>query len=139
MSGRLIYALTLILALALTANTTLAELVAYYPLDEGTGITTADASGNEHHGTLRNGATWIQPGYFGDSAVNFDGSSGSRVAIGTWDPSEGTGQLSLALWVKWSGEQNLSDHMGLIGKRDSWAATARCGGSWKFDRMVESI
>jgi len=119
----LICCLAFVLALGLAANTALAELVAYYPLDEGSGTTTTDASGNEHHGTLRNGATWIQPGYFGDSAVNFDGNSGSRVAIGTWDPSEGTGQLSLAMWVKWSGEQNLSDHMGLIGKRDTWAAT----------------
>jgi hypothetical protein len=123
MSGRLIHSLTSIIVLSLTMNTAMAELVAYYPLDEGTGTTTADASGNEHDGTLRNGATWIQPGYFGDSAINVDGSSGSRVAIGTWDPSEGTGQLSLALWVNWSGEQNMSDHMGLIGKRDSWAAT----------------
>ena len=114
---------TFVLLLALTANTAVAELVAYYPLDEGSGTTTIDATGNEHDGTLRNGATWIQPGYFGDSAINVDGSAGSRVAIGTWDPSEGTGQLSLALWVKWSGEQNMSDHMGLIGKRDSWAAT----------------
>jgi len=123
MSGRLINSVTFILVLGLTINTAVAELVAYYPLDEGTGTIAVDASGNGHDGTLRNGATWIQPGYFGDSAINVDGSSGSRVAIGTWDPSEGTGQLSLALWVKWSGEQNLNDHMGLIGKRDSWAAT----------------
>jgi len=115
--------LAFVLVLSLAANTAIAELLAYYPLDEGSGTTAADASGNEHDGTLRNGVTWIQPGYFGNSAINVDGSAGSRVAIGTWDPSEGTGQLSLALWVKWSGEQTLSDHMGLIGKRDSWAAT----------------
>jgi len=123
MCRKLICCLAFILVLGLAANTAIAELVAYYPLDEGSGTTTEDASGNEHDGTLRNGATWIQPGYFGGSAINVDGNSGSRVAIGTWDPSEGTGQLSLALWIKWTGEQNKSDHQGLIGKRDSWSDT----------------
>jgi len=123
MTRKLVCYLTCVLVLGLAGSTAFAELVAYYPLDEGSGTTAKDASGNEHDGTLRNGATWIQPGYFGDSAINVDGTAGSRVAIGTWDPSEGTGQLSLALWVRWSGEQNMSDHMGLIGKRDSWAET----------------
>jgi len=117
------YLSSVILVLGVATSTVVADLVAYYPLDEGTGTTTADASGNGHDGTLNNGVTWVLPGYVGNSAINVDGNAGSRVAIGTWDPSEGTGQLSLALWVKWSGEQDKSDHQGLIGKRDSWAAS----------------
>ncbi|MDJ1179191.1 hypothetical protein PJF56_09965 [Roseofilum sp. BLCC_M91] len=36
-------------------------LVSYWPLDEGTGTTAEDKSGNNHHGTI-NGATWETSG-----------------------------------------------------------------------------
>ncbi|MBL0324491.1 MAG: M36 family metallopeptidase [Cytophagaceae bacterium] len=42
------------------ANNTLG-LVAYYKFDEGTGITTADATPNNNHGTLVNGPNWVVP------------------------------------------------------------------------------
>lgn len=42
------------------ANNTLG-LVAYYKFDEGTGITTADATPNNNHGTLVNGPIWVVP------------------------------------------------------------------------------
>jgi hypothetical protein len=38
-----------------------AGLVAYYKFDEGTGTTTADASGNGNNGTLINNPTWQSP------------------------------------------------------------------------------
>lgn len=34
-------------------------LMAYYPLNDGSGQTARDASGNGLHGTLRNGPTWV--------------------------------------------------------------------------------
>ncbi len=37
----------------MTASTAVAELVAYYPLNEGAGTTTADASGKNHNGTIQ--------------------------------------------------------------------------------------
>jgi hypothetical protein len=42
------------------------------------------------------------------------------VDLGTWDPSEGTGQLTVSLWLNWDGISG--QWMGLIGKRDNWAA-----------------
>lgn len=36
-------------------------LVAYYKFDEGTGNTTADATGNGNNGTLKPGASWVVP------------------------------------------------------------------------------
>ena len=45
--------------------------VAAYALNEGVGVTTADASGNGHTGTLLNGPTWTA-GQYGQ-AVTFDG------------------------------------------------------------------
>ncbi len=73
----------LVLVLGLAAGIASADietaLVGYYPLNEGTGDTTADVSGNGHDGTLYNGATWILPGLIGNAAMNFDGNPGSRV------------------------------------------------------------
>jgi len=48
-------------------------LIGYWPLDEGSGTTTADMApaGYHHDGTLVGGAAWTS-GYFG-SALNFDG------------------------------------------------------------------
>jgi hypothetical protein len=93
-------------------------LVGYWPLNEGKGTTTADMSGNGHNGTLNNGATWISPGFIGDAAVRIDGNPGSRVAVGTWDPGD---RLTLAIWARWTGEQNKAPRTGLIGKRDDWS------------------
>jgi len=92
-------------------------LVGYYPLDEGAGDTAYDMSGNEHHGTLHNGVTWISPGFI-NGAVNLDGTTNTRIELGTWNPAEGTGQLSLALWIRWAGGG--PTYQGLIGKRDTW-------------------
>lgn len=59
-------------------------LVAYYPMDENTGTTTADASQYQHDGTLSTNvtATWNANGKIG-SAVQMNGT-----AAGTW---QGTG------------------------------------------------
>ncbi len=112
----------LVLALGLAAGVADADietaLVGYYPLNEGTGDTTADASGNGHDGTLYNGASWLLPGLIGNAAMNFDGDPGSRVSVGTWDPGD---MLTRAVWARWTGEQNKAPRTGIIGKRDDWS------------------
>ncbi len=94
-------------------------LVGYWPMNEGTGTTTADASGNSHNGTLNKGATWVSPGFLGSAAIKIDGNPGSRVSLGTWDPGD---QITLAVWAKWTGEQTKAERTGLIGKRNNWSA-----------------
>ena len=59
-------------------------LAGYWPLDEGTGTTTADGSVNANNGTLTNGPTWTT-GQIG-SAVDFDGSDDY---IAVTDPASG--------------------------------------------------
>jgi hypothetical protein len=49
----------------------------------------------------------------------FDGNGGQYVDLGTWDPSAGTGQLTISLWANWNGISGL--WQGVIGKRDTWA------------------
>jgi hypothetical protein len=122
MCRRSAYVGLLILVTGLAASTLYADiqtgLAGYWPLEEGQGTTTADMSGNGHNGTLNLGATWIAPGFIGDAAIRLDGNPGSRVAVGTWDPGE---QLTLALWARWTGEQNKAPRTGLIGKRNDWS------------------
>lgn len=92
---------------------------AYYPFDEGTGTTTADASGNGRDGTSEAGVTWVTPGLMGDSAIHMDGTAGSRVSIGDWDPAS-AGRLTVSIWVRWSGLRH-GYSQGLISKRDGWS------------------
>ena len=112
------------LAVALAAGVANADLrnglVGYYPLNEGTGTIAHDMSGHGHDGTLYNGVTWISPGYQG-GGVNDNGAADSRIQIGTWNPAEGTGQLSLTMWIRWAGGGGT--YQGLLGKRDTWPGT----------------
>lgn len=80
-------------------------LVGYWSLDEGSGVTAADTSGNGNNGTLGsispNTPTWTSPGIIGSYAISFDGDA-DRVSIG--DPISGvldfgTGSFSYGLWV----------------------------------------
>ncbi|MFH1719416.1 MAG: LamG-like jellyroll fold domain-containing protein [Planctomycetota bacterium] len=105
-----------LMTLALTASPAAAETVAYYPLDEGSGDTTIDASGNGRDGRINGSPEWID-GKFG-KALEFSGASGGHVDLGTWNPSEGTDLLSFGLWVKWNGLSG--EWQGLISKRNAW-------------------
>ncbi|MCH8215533.1 MAG: discoidin domain-containing protein [Planctomycetes bacterium] len=78
-----------------------ANLVGYYPLDEGSGTSVADASGNNHNGTFLGGPRWVA-GKVGSGALDIPG-EGSSVELGTWNPSAQTGRLSVWLWLKWGG------------------------------------
>ena len=66
-------------------------------LDEGSGTTAADASGNHNDLTLTAGASWTQ-GVVGSSALLFNGTSGAAEAPGpVLDTSQG---FSVAAWVR---------------------------------------
>ena len=102
-----------------------AGLVAYYPFETGIDAAAMDASGNLHNGTLTDSVTFTTPGIMDSTyAINFDGSAGSRISIGTWNPAQGTGELTLALWVNWAGPRDPhgGQPQGLICKRDGWSA-----------------
>jgi hypothetical protein len=132
---RFVYLASLILAVGLAAGVASAGirdgLVGYYPLDEGTGNIAHDMSGNGHDGTLNNGITWIAEAYQG-GGVNSDGKAASRIELGTWNPAAGTGQLSLALWIRWTGAS--TTYQGLIGKRNTWPGTT----PWQFQVRPEN-
>jgi len=91
-------------------------LVLYYKFDEGTGTTTADASGNGHTGTLSALSAGIIPswvtGYIGAGALSFEGSH-TYVDSGT-DTSlnPASGNFSIVAWAKTSA----TDTRLIIGK-----------------------
>ena len=98
-------------------------LIGHYRLDDGSGTTAVNSTLVRDDGTLYNGVSWITPGYDGTgSAIHVNGADGSRVFIGTWDPSAENSQFSLSVWIRWAGDRNVG-HQGIIGKRNSWANT----------------
>ncbi len=93
-------------------------LVGYWPFDGNF----VDATGNGHDGVSQGTVVLFEPGKLDQAAV-FDGLNGPtpgiRVDGGTgWNPSEGTGQLSLSFWIKWGGSSG--GYQGVVSKRDSW-------------------
>lgn len=73
------------------STSTNSDLIAYWPLNEGTGTTANDITGNDYDGILTNAPEWI------NSQLMFDGNN-DYVDVGTLDVS---GQaLTLAAWVQ---------------------------------------
>ena len=61
-------------------NPATSGLVAYYKFDEGTGTSTADATGAGNAGTLTNGATWVTPSTVPISYANYLWSPGGQTS-----------------------------------------------------------
>jgi hypothetical protein len=83
---------------ALTCVDASAAATLYWPFNEGSGLTTADASGNGNTGTLNGGVTWTSAGHFGEGLL-FDGSTG-YVDAGNAPSTNIAGSATVAGWVK---------------------------------------
>ncbi len=94
-----------------STNSVRADLVGWWKLDEGSGTTTYDSSGNGNHGTLTEGIAgfpeWkTAPGDFrvGTAALEFHGGSaageGDLVDCGNDPVFDITENITFALWVK---------------------------------------
>jgi len=106
-------------------------LVAHYKLDGNLD----DSSGNGHNGTLAGDPNYPAKYVAGPTghgqAMLFDGTDGHQyVSIGNFNPSAATGQLTLALWVKWDGPSG--SWQGLMGKRNAgdWVSSIMM---WYFE------
>ena len=72
MCKELIYSICFVLVLGVSANVMNADLIAYWPFDEGTGDVAQDVVGN-HNGQFTGNPTWISPGQVGAGALEVDG------------------------------------------------------------------
>ncbi|MHC4595125.1 MAG: LamG-like jellyroll fold domain-containing protein [Planctomycetota bacterium] len=108
----------LVLGLVLT-SVAQAGLVAWWRFEEGSGGTAEDSSGNGHHGTLLGTPEWVlgPEGFGGALAFNPDRCTG--VDCGIFDPTNGTGQFTVALWAFWDGT---GTSMHFLTKSNGWGA-----------------
>jgi hypothetical protein len=71
--------LAMLLVVSLAAGSAWADLELYYSLDEGSGTTVSDLSGNGRNGTVMGNPAWVE-GVFG-SALEFNGTAGDYVNV----------------------------------------------------------
>lgn len=106
-----------------------ASLLASYPLNGNTD----DASGKGAPSGIAVGDPFYVEGPAGmGQGLDFLGLN-QYVSLGTWNPSETTGALTVSLWAKWAGLN--SNWQGLIGKRDTWGDTTMM---WQFEADINT-
>ncbi|MEA3225673.1 MAG: LamG domain-containing protein, partial [Planctomycetota bacterium] len=102
MCRRLICLVSLVLVL-IAAGSAWADLVGHWTLDDGSGATVSDSSGNGNDGTIVGDPTWI-PGMAG-MALEFHGLGGAvggadHINCGNDASLDITGPTSIALWIR---------------------------------------
>ncbi len=117
MSRKPMFLMVAVLVMGVAAGSAFAELIAYWPFEDGQGTTAVDATGNGNDGTLSNGVEWV-PGYQG-WAVRFD-TAGERIVVGPLDPTAANNAMTLAAWINWEGQGHSISQQGIIGKRLGW-------------------
>jgi len=86
---------TFILVVGVAAGVTNANIVAYWPFDEGSGSVAYDTVGN-NDGQFTGSPTWVSPGQIGNSAIELG--PGDDVNCGA-GPTPTTEDLTLAWWM----------------------------------------
>jgi hypothetical protein len=100
MPKKMIYLVCFVLLLGVAHNAS-GEIVAHWRLDDGSGTTAVDSSGNGHDGTLLLDPQWVAGKYGG--ALEFAGISGQRVEMEGYEGILGTQNRTVMAWVKTTG------------------------------------
>ena len=99
MCRRTILMLSLVLVLVLGVRRTAdAELIGWWRLDEGSGTTATDSSGNGNDARFEGAPVWVDDGKFG-KAIKFNGSSDYLAAPDSESLDINGDQLSIAAWI----------------------------------------
>jgi hypothetical protein len=100
--------------------------LAYWKLDESSGNSAHDSSGNYHDGTLYGNPTWMPTGGMIDGALAFDG-LGDYVRIADHPDFDLTTEITIAAWIK----------VDVFDK--AWQAIVTKGDSaWRIQRSASS-
>ena len=136
MYRKLIYLISFGLLLGVVAGAANADIIAYWPMDEGTGLVAHDIIGG-YDGEMDAGLTWITPGKMGDAAI--EGSGGQQINCGP-GPTPTTQDLSFAWWMvdnhdsygtimdKSVTGNNLGYNILVRPRSENWALIFRIGG-----------
>lgn len=81
-----------------------ADSIAELPLNEGSGVTASDLSGNANHGAVLNGAVWV-PGKIGN-ALSFDGVNDHVRIPSSATINSATSGITVAAWIYRNANQN---------------------------------
>ncbi len=97
---------------------TLPAEVAYYPMDEGTGVAVADASGNGHDGVILGDPNncWVEG--ISETALQFGTLGCAGVDCNMWNPSADTNELTISCWVKF--QTGGTKYQGIIANRTGY-------------------
>ncbi len=116
MSKKLIFSACFVLVLGLVLTSAAqADLVGWWRLDEGSGTTAADSSGNGNDGALQGDPQWVA-GVTG-GALEFDG-SGDYIDCGNDAIFDITEEITLTVWVNANDMLN-GEHNCWLGKGDN--------------------
>jgi len=96
MCKKLIYLVSFVLVLSLPGNAP-ADLLVHWTLEEGSGTTVFDISGNGYDGEFSAEPQWVE-GHGGGSALQFDGVD--DFVVYSFDLTQTFATFSVALWVK---------------------------------------
>jgi endonuclease/exonuclease/phosphatase family metal-dependent hydrolase len=99
-----------------------------WTLDENSGPTAADTSGNGNHGTLVGGATWEQAGKIG-SAVTFNGNGAQIVVSAPSDALKPANAFAISAWIKTNDTDDNGGEIASMG--DRYALRVQPGGQIK--------
>jgi hypothetical protein len=94
-----------------------ADVVAWWRLDDGSGSTAKDRSGNGHHGTVAGTPTWVSGAQGIEGALAFGSGKCHGVDCGVFDPTNGTGQFTITFWAFWEGTGSTQR---FVSKANSW-------------------
>jgi hypothetical protein len=118
MSKNLVYLFSFIVVIGMVlTNSANAELVGWWRFNEGSGNTANDSSGNDHHGTLLGTPRWGLGPEGSGNAVVLDPDECYGIDCGNFDPTDGKGQFSLALWAFWDGT---GTYQHFLSKSSAW-------------------
>ena len=105
------------LVLLAVAGAAMGDLVGHWKFDEGSGDVANDSSGNAHHGKLLGTPAWGPDKSGLGSAVILDPTTCLGVDCGVFDPTNGTGKFSVALWAFWDGT---GTYQHFLTKSNGW-------------------
>ena len=113
----LIYLFSVVLVLGVAGNAS-ADLVAHWMLDEGSGTTAFDTSGNGNDGTFTGDPQWVA-GYYG-GALEFD-STDDNIDCGNDDSLNIADEITLSAWINMAQRPDVDNWYTIPWKENAYS------------------